>query len=228
MESMENVETVAILPAYNLEASIADIVQKTRKFVDIVVVASDGSIDDTNLKARDAGAICPPHTQNRGKGFALRKGIEFSKSFNPKYVIFMDADGQHLPNEIPDILRPIIEDEADMVVGSRMKGELKTSRINKFGNFLLKIISFMMTSRWFTDTESGFRAFKAEKLFNLELESVYYEIESELLLKSLHNGFKVVEVPVTVPKIVPGVTVSDGVHMGIYKFKTGLKLMFSR
>jgi len=226
MES--NVEMVAILPAYNLEGSIAEIVQRTRKFVDVVIVISDGSIDDTNLKARYAGAICPPHTQIRGKGFALRKGIEFSKSFEPKYILFMDADGQHLPSEIPDLLRPIIRNGADMVVGSRMKGELRTSKINKIGNFLLKIISFFMTRRWFSDTESGFRAFKADKLYSLALESIYYEIESELLLKSSHNGFKIVEVPITVPKVVPGVTVRDGIHIGIYKIKTGLKLMFVR
>jgi len=223
-----NVEKVAILPAYNLEGSVAEIVQRTRKFVDVVIVVSDGSKDDTNLKARDAGAICPQHTQNRGKGYAIRKGIEFSKSFEPKYILFMDADGQHLPDEIPDLLRPIVEDGADMVVGSRMKGELRTSKINKIGNFILKIISFIVTRRWFSDTESGFRAFKSDKLYSLALESIYYEIESELLLKSLHSGFKVVEVPITVPKIVPGVTVSDGIKMGIYKIKTGFELMFVR
>jgi glycosyltransferase involved in cell wall biosynthesis len=223
-----NVETVAILPAYNLENSIAEIVQRTKKFVDIVIVVSDGSRDDTNLKAREAGAICPQHTQNRGKGFAIRKGIEFSKSFVPKYILLMDADGQHLPNEIPDLLQPIIKNGADMVVGSRMKGELRTSKINKIGNLILKVISFIVTRRWFSDTESGFRAFKSDKLYSLELDSIYYEIESELLLKSLHNGFKIVEIPITVPKVVPGVTVSDGIKMGIYKIKTGIQLIFVR
>ncbi len=169
-----------------------------------------------------------PHTLNRGKGFAIRKGIEWSKSLKPKYIIFMDADGQHLPNEIPALLVPVMKNEADMVVGSRMRGELKTSGINRVGNLMLKIISFAMTRRWFSDTESGFRAFKADKLYSLTLDSVSYEIESELLLKSLHNGMRVVEVPITVPKAVPGVTVSDGIHMGLYKIKTGLKLTFER
>jgi glycosyltransferase involved in cell wall biosynthesis len=224
----KKIETIAILPAYNLEDSIAEIVQRTRKFVDVVIVVSDGSRDNTNLKAEAAGAICPPHTQNRGKGYAIRKGIEFSKSFEPRYIIFMDADGQHLPNEIPDVLQPIINKGADMVVGSRMKGELRTSKINKIGNFILKVISFIVTRKWFSDTESGFRAFKADKLYSLELESISYEIESELLLKSLHSGFRIVEIPITVPKAVPGVTVSDGIKMGIYKIKTGVKLMFMR
>jgi glycosyltransferase involved in cell wall biosynthesis len=223
-----NVDAVAILPAYNLEDSIAKIVHETRKYVDAVIVVSDGSRDDTNLKAKEAGAMCPPHTQNRGKGYAIRKGIEYSKSLTPKYIVFMDADGQHLPDEIPGLLVPVMKNEADMVVGSRMKGELRTSRVNKAGNFMLKIISLFMTRRWFSDTESGFRALKADKLYSLILDSVYYEFESELLLKSLHRGMKVVEVPITVPKAVPGVTVSDGIHMGWYKIKTGIKLMFVR
>ncbi|MFA4848752.1 MAG: glycosyltransferase family 2 protein [Methanoregula sp.] len=218
------VNTIAILPAYNLENSIGEIVKKTENFVDLVIVVSDGSKDNTNMKACEAGATCPPHSNNRGKGYAIRKGIEFSKKFNPHYIIFMDADGQHLPEEIPVVLSPVIEGKADMVVGSRMKGVLKTSTFNKIGNFLLKIISFIVTGRWFSDTESGYRAFNAEKLYELELTSDSYEIESELLLKSLYHGFRLIEVPITVPKAVPGVTGFDGIKIGIYKMKLGIKL----
>ena len=128
-------EIVAILAAYNLEDSIGEIVERTKKFVDTVIVVTDGSKDDTNVKARETGAECPQHTYTRGKGFAVRKGIEFSKQFEPKYIILMDADGQHLPEEIPDLLQPVIDGKAEMVVGSRMKGELKTSTINRIGNF---------------------------------------------------------------------------------------------
>lgn len=221
-------EKVAILPAYNLEDSIGEIVRRTKKFVDTVIVVSDGSRDGTSLKAREAGAESPSHTYTKGKGFAVRKGIEFSKKFKPKYIILIDADGQHLPEEIPDLLSPVISGDADMVVGSRMKGKLRTSIINKIGNFFLRIISFVIIKHWFTDTESGFRAFKADKLYSLELNSVSYEIESELLLKSINKGLMIVEIPITVPKVVPGVTVFDGIKMGIYKIKTGLELRFMR
>ena len=221
-------KTVAILAAYNLEDSIADIVKETHKFADEVIVASDGSADNTNKKAQAAGAVCPSHSTTRGKGFAVRKGIEFSKQFNPKYIVLMDADGQHLPEEIPQLLEPVIKNQADMVVGSRMKGTLKTSATNKIGNFFLKLISFVVTFQWFSDTESGFRAFNAKKLYELNLDSISYEIESELLLKSIHKGFRVVEVPITIPKAVPGVTVLDGLKMGIYKIKMGFKLKFTR
>lgn len=221
-------KSAAILCAFNLEKSIGKIVKETQKFVDFVIVVSDGSSDKTNEMAKKAGAECPKHTKKRGKGFAVRKGIKFCRQFNPKYIVLMDADGQHLPEEIPKLLRPLKRRDVGMVVGSRMKGVLKTSIINRIGNFGLKMISFLITWKWLTDTESGFRAFRAKELYKLDLHSTYYEIESELLLRSIHNGLGIVEVPITVPKAVPGVTVMDGINNGLYKIKLGLKLKFSK
>ena len=93
----EKVESIAILPAFNLQDKISDIVKRTKEYVDYVIVVSDGSCDNTNLNAIAAGAKCPLHTSNRGKGYAIRKGIEYSKRYNPKYIVLMDSDGQHLP-----------------------------------------------------------------------------------------------------------------------------------
>jgi len=220
-------KVVAVLPAYNLEESIAAIVERTRLFVDEVLVVADGSRDGTGAAARAAGAVVPEPEAVRGKGFAMIKGIEASRALAPDVVIVMDSDGQHLPEEIPGLLAPFEEGgeaPVDMVVGSRMLGTLRTSTINKFGNWGLKIISFLVTWRWMTDTESGFRAFRAEKLYSLPLRSRGYEIESELLLRALHAGFVIREVPITVPFAVPGVTVWDGVKVGWYKVKTGLAL----
>jgi glycosyltransferase involved in cell wall biosynthesis len=219
---------VAILAALNLEKSIGEIVKRTKEYVDEVIVVSDGSIDNTNLAAQKMGARSPKHTSKRGKGFAVRKGIEFSKQFDPNYIILMDADGQHLPEEIPTLLNQLYQWDIDMVVGSRMKGMLMTSNINKLGNVLLKILSLFMTGRWFSDTESGFRALRSEKLYSLTLNSIYYEIETELLFKFLKKKYKVIEVPITVPKAIPGVTIMDGVRIGLYKLKTGLLLKLGR
>lgn len=219
---------IAILPAYNLENNIEKIIRRTIKFVDKVIIVSDGSTDNTHLKAKIAGAICPPHTNIRGKGFAIRKGIKYSKKFNPRYIILMDANGQHCPEEINKLMYPILNRNVDMVIGSRIKGKIETSIINKLGNYFLKLISFIITGKWFSDTESGFKAFKSEILYSLELNSNHYEIESELLLKGLHNKFKIVEVPITVPFAVPGITVLDGIRVGIYKIRMGLKLKFAK
>jgi glycosyltransferase involved in cell wall biosynthesis len=214
----------AILPAYNLEEEIPEIVERTKLYSDIVIVVSDGSTDKTWEAATKAGALCPAETDTLGMGFAVRKGIEYSKQFKPDVVVLMDADGQHLPEEIPNVIEPIIKEDVDTVVGSRAMGVLKTSTINKIGNFGLNLISFFVTGRWFTDTESGFRAYKAAKLYDLDLEAEKYEIESDLFLKSLHKGHSVKEVPITVPKAVPGVTVVDGLKMGIFKIKLAIRL----
>lgn len=217
-------KVIAVLPAYNLEKGIADIVRRTLPFVDHVVVTADASKDGTAAAARAAGAIVPEPEMVRGKGFALIKGIEATRAYKPDVVIVMDSDGQHLPEEIPVLLEPFEKGEIDMVVGSRMLGTLRTSTINKFGNFGLKCISFAVTWRWLTDTESGFRAFKAERLYQLKLSSKGYEIESELLLRALHAKFTLKEVPIHVPFAVPGVTVWDGFKIGKYKIVNGLKL----
>jgi glycosyltransferase involved in cell wall biosynthesis len=217
-------KVVAVLPAYNLEASIAAIVARTRPFVDAVVVTADGSRDGTGAAARAAGAVVPEPEAVRGKGYAVIKGIRAARQLDAGIVILMDSDGQHLPEEIPVVVEPLHAGRADMVVGSRMLGTLRTSRINKLGNWGLKILSFLVTWRWMTDTESGFRAFLAERLFAIELESRGYEIESELLLRALHQGLRVEEVPITVPFAVPGVTVWDGVKVGWYKLVTGIRL----
>ena len=215
----QGIETLAILPAYNLENVIGDIVKRTNYYVDKVIVISDGSSDKTYLNAKSAGAMCPPHTNTRGKGYAIRKGIEYSKVFKPKFIILMDSDGQHLPEEIPKLIHTLKTEEKDMVIGSRFRGILKTSLINRFGNVFLNFLSMVLNGKWFSDIESGFRAFIAKKLYNLNLNTNHYEIDYELLLKSIHRDFKITEVPITVTKAIPGITILDGIKVALFAIK---------
>ena len=197
---------------------------RTLPFVDFVVVTADASKDGTAAAARAAGAIVPEPEMIRGKGYAIVKGIAATRTLGADIVILMDSDGQHLPEEIPVMLAPLLDGRAELVSGSRMLGTLRTSRINKFGNWGLKLLSFVVTWKWLTDTETGYRAFLAEKLYEIELESRGYEIESELMMRALHKRLKIVEVPITVPFAVPGVTVWDGLGVGWYKVKLGVRL----
>jgi glycosyltransferase involved in cell wall biosynthesis len=221
---MPSAKVVAILPAYNLEKSIASIVERTTPFVDAVIVPADASRDGTAAAARAAGAIVPEPEMVRGKGFAILKGIAAARALGPEIVVLLDSDGQHLPEEIPILLAPLKEGRADLVSGSRMLGTLRTSRINVFGNWFLRLLSFLLTWRWLTDTETGFRAFRAEALFALPLHSRGYEIESELMIRSLCRRLRIVEVPITVPFAVPGVTVWDGFKIAWFKIKLALRL----
>ncbi len=215
---------VAILPAYNLEKTIGDVVERTKAFVDAVIVPADASRDGTAAAARKAGAVVPEPEMVRGKGYAILKGIAAAKELEPAIVILMDSDGQHLPEEIPTMLAPLQEGRADLVSGSRMLGTLRTSAVNVFGNRFLRMLSFVLTWRWLTDTETGFRAFRAEVLFDMPLRSRGYEIESELMIRSLCRRLRIVEVPITVPFAVPGVTVWDGFKIAWFKIKLALRL----
>ncbi|WP_371803579.1 glycosyltransferase family 2 protein [Candidatus Lokiarchaeum ossiferum] len=220
---MNEHKILVILPALNVEDQIIGVVKSSYKHATKVIVISDGSTDNTSENAKIAGAYCPKQICLRGKGNAIRRGIEVSKKFQSDIIVLMDSDGQHRPEEILDVCKPIINEECDMVIGSRMKGTLQTSFINKFGNLILKFISFLVTLKWVSDTESGFRSYKTNYLYSLELTSERYEIESELLIKSLKKKYKYKEVPITVPKIIPGVTIMDGIKNGIWKIKFALR-----
>jgi glycosyltransferase involved in cell wall biosynthesis len=215
---------VAVLPAYQLERGIADIVRRTLPFVDTVIVAADGSRDGTAARAREAGALVPEPSGQRGKGFALRRGIELAQTLNPGFVVLLDADGQHLPEEIPRLLAPLLSGEADLVSGSRFLGTLRTSRINVLGNHALRLLSFLVTGRWLTDTETGYRAFRAAALFEMPLRSAHYEVESEIMLRAIRRGLRIREVPIHVPFAVPGARARDGVRVAWCKLRLGLGL----
>ena len=224
---MTHPKIVAILPAYNLEDSIGNIVERTLRFVDHVIVVSDGSHDKTAENARKSGGVTPDPIMKRGKGYAVIKVIKASREYYPDLVILMDADGQHLPEEIPIVIKPIIENDVDMVIGSRMMGKLKTSFINRIGNIGLKTISFLVAGRWLSDTESGYHAFKSSKLYSLHLHSSGYEFDSELMLRALKSKMSFCEVPITVPFKRAGVTVLDGLKIGWYKIYQGVQIRFS-
>jgi glycosyltransferase involved in cell wall biosynthesis len=227
MSAPEPIRTVALLPAYNLESSIAAIVQRTRPFADRVIVVADGSRDATAERARAAGALVPAPEAVRGKGFALRKGIREALALHPEWIVILDSDGQHLPEEIPQLLQPLSDGRADLVSGSRFKGTLRTRFINKLGNHFLRLLSFALTWRWLSDTETGYRAFRADKLAELELHSNGYEIESEIMMAALLRKFRIVEVPIHVPMAVPGVTVWDGFKVAWFKISYTFRTRFS-
>jgi glycosyltransferase involved in cell wall biosynthesis len=215
---------VAVLPAYQLEQGIGDIVRRTRAVADAVVVAADGCRDGTAAAARAAGAIVPEPTMQRGKGVALRRGIEAARALGPEFVVLLDADGQHRPEELPRLVEPLARGEADLVSGSRFLGTLRTSRINLFGNHVLRVLSFLVTGRWLTDTETGYRAFRAPVLFDMKLTTAHYEVESEIMLRALHRKLRIVEVPITIPFAVPGARARDGLRVAWCKVKLGLGL----
>ena len=111
--------TLLCIPAYNEENVIGDLVKKSLKFVDNVVVYDDGSSDNTSEIAENSGAYVIRNSQNHGKGFALRSLFKYAKHHNFDVIITMDGDGQFKPDEIPKLCNPISKDDCDLVIGYR-------------------------------------------------------------------------------------------------------------
>ena len=203
---------VAIIPAYNEEKALADVIGKTLEHVDEVIVVDDGSSDKTSEVAIEAGARVIKHSVNLGKGEALKSG--FKAIGDDSIIITIDGDGQHNPSEIPDLVRPIIEDGADLVNGSRyMNGpEENTPAYRRVGQKVLDIATNISAGTKVTDSQSGFRAFSPQSKNVFRFKDTGFGIESEMLVDASEAGLKIVEVPITVRYDLDGSTKDPITH----------------
>jgi glycosyltransferase involved in cell wall biosynthesis len=186
----------ALIAAFNEEAHIADVVKGTALHASPVVVVDDGSTDDTAARARDAGAIVIRHEQNRGKGCAIRTGLEYALKQDPSHVLFLDADLQHDPAEIPRLVARAEQGHGDFVIGERefRKETMPAAR------FHANVIGSAIVSRFIgadvADSQSGFRLIRADLLRRVRLTGTGYEIETEMLIKLVRAGAAVERVTV--------------------------------
>lgn len=203
---------VAIIPAYNEEKALADVIGKTFEHVDEIIVVDDGSSDKTSEVAIEAGARVIKHSVNLGKGEALKSG--FKAVGDDSIIITIDGDGQHNPSEIPDLVRPIIEDGADLVNGSRyMNGpEENTPAYRRVGQKVLDIATNISAGTKVTDSQSGFRAFSPKSKNVFRFKDTGFGIESEMLVDAAEAGLKIVEVPITVRYDLDGSTKDPITH----------------
>ena len=206
------VNVVAIIPAYNEEKALADVIGKTLEHVDEVIVVDDGSSDKTSEVAIEAGARVIKHSVNLGKGEALKSG--FKAIGDDSIIITIDGDGQHNPSEIPDLVRPIIEDGADLVNGSRyMNGpEENTPAYRRVGQKVLDIATNISAGTKVTDSQSGFRAFSPKSRNVFRFKDTGFGIESEMLVDAAESGLKIVEIPITVRYDLDGSTKDPITH----------------
>jgi len=189
-------KVIAVIPAYNEETTIAEVLQRTRPFVDEILVVDDGSDDRTAQIAAAAGAIVASHVVNRGLGAAIGTGFAGALRRGADVAITLDADGQHDPNEIPLFLEAI-EAGADAVVGSRMltgfKGMPWYRRVAQIlGNFA----TLLLFGVWVTDSQSGYRAFTPRALKIIDIRTNRMEVSSEIISEIHRNKLSYKEVPI--------------------------------
>lgn len=195
-----------IIPAFNEEITIGYVIQSTISTLDSInvpyeiIVIDDGSSDNTRRIATAKHKVTVlSNGKNRGKGYALRKGFRYAQG---DIVVTVDADAAHMLKEIPDLIYPLFNG-VDIVAGSRFLGRggnSSTSRLDWLGNFLFNTTIMILTGKHVTDSQTGFRAFKKEVLQKLNLASVGYEIETEITVKGLKNGFVYQEKPISCKK----------------------------
>ena len=210
-----------VVPAYNEQGAIgATLSEITSVMNDLrvpyeVIVVDDGSIDQTGQIASTHKVTLLSNERNRGKGYSLRRGFAQCQG---DIVITIDSDGAHSPKEIPDLIYPLYNG-ADIVSGSRFLGEGKnfTSKLNRIGNILFNLTIMIVTGKRITDSQTGFRAYKKQVLQELNLRSIGYEIDAELIVKGLRNGFAIHEKSIFCQRRVGGTSklriLSDGVKI---------------
>lgn len=185
----------ALIPAYNVEAFIATVVEQTRAFLPRVYVVDDGSTDQTAKKARASGAEVLRHPTNRGKGHALRTGFQRALEEGFHAVVTLDADGQHDPHDIPSLLECAARTEAPIVVGARVERETMPLH-RRLNNGLVSSVGRWLCGQPVLDFQCGFRFLSAEVLRAVTLETGGYETESELLIQAGRLGFRIENVPI--------------------------------
>jgi hypothetical protein len=209
-----------VIPAYNEAGTIGGVLEALPDTVHgrvvRAVVVSDGSEDETTRAARGHDAIVVEHPINQGQGGALRTGFEIARRNDAEIVVTMDADGQHPADQLPDLVAPIVNDEADYVLGSRYRGEDASgnSLARRGGIRAFTWLINAMAKTDITDCTNGFRAIRGSRLGELTLTEERFSAP-ELIIEARKNGLRITEVPVTVRERGAGETKKPGMGYAV-------------
>ena len=197
---------IAGLPMYNEEETIGTIVTKVLDYVDEVVCVDDGSSDSSARIAESCGAIVHRHRVNRGYGGALKSLFAKAREMNADALIILDSDGQHEPSDIPKLLKPILDGEAEFVIGSRFVAGGGSEDMPAYRRLGIKVItaaSNLSSDLEIQDTQSGFRAFSKLAIERLRFDSEGMELSLEMLEDAHEKYLTIQEIPTVIRYDVP-------------------------
>jgi glycosyltransferase involved in cell wall biosynthesis len=191
-------QTAAVIPAYQDEKHIGDIVRRTREQLDHVLVVDDGSTDQTGQRARDAAAEVIVHNQNRGKGDAIKTALEHCLNRQGAWVILLDSDGQHLPEEIDRFLTAAASATGPtFFIGNRMSDATAMPFIRRVANrYMSKRIS-RLCGQQIPDTQCGFRMLDRQLIPLLLGGGDRFDYDTEVLIILSRRGYRIESVPIT-------------------------------
>ncbi len=191
---------LAVIPSYNVEKTIGNVLEGIKNIVDGIIVVNDGSSDSTRKIAEDRKVKIVDHFRNMGLGFALRTGFKEAIDSDFDAVITIDGDGQHGIEDIANIVKIYKEKGIPVIIGSRLKNKKEWKNFPKarlIGNLIMTFLTNLACGRKVTtDSQSGLRLIEKEVLKMLRLKSKRMEISSEIILEINRNKFPVFEVPI--------------------------------
>ncbi len=193
---MVNHRICAIIPAFNAEGSLGDVIDRAKKFIPYVIVVSDGSTDNTGEVARSHGVELLTIPSNRGKGYALRLGFSHALARDCSAIVTLDADGQHDPTDIPSFLHAHDQDSGAILIGSRMAQVERFPRQRYYSNQAAVFFISKALGQHLEDTQCGFRLYPAGVLRQIALTTSHFETETEVLLRAARKGIPLRSVPV--------------------------------
>jgi glycosyltransferase involved in cell wall biosynthesis len=195
---MDKSKIAAVIPAYNEERHIGDVVRRTRQKLDNVLVVDDGSHDNTAERAREAGADVIVHEQNRGKGETIKTGLRHWLDRQFDFVIILDADGQHRPEEIDRFVAAALSpDEPKLILGNRMKDVSSMPLVRRIVNHWMSERISALCGQKIPDTQCGFRLLHRQLIPELLGGTARFDYETEMLIVASRKGFRVDSVPIS-------------------------------
>jgi glycosyltransferase involved in cell wall biosynthesis len=191
-------QTAAVIPAYQDEKHIGDIVRRTRERLDQVLVVDDGSTDQTAQRAREAGAEVIVHDQNRGKGEAIKTGLGYWLDREVIWVSLLDSDGQHLPEEIDRFLAAAAcGTQATFLVGNRMNNLTGMPFIRRVVNRYMSRRISHVCGQEIPDTQCGFRMLNRQLVPEVLGGGDRFDYDTEVLIIASRKGYRIESVPIT-------------------------------
>jgi len=185
-----------LIPAYNESEHIGSLVRKLRSMNLETIVIDDGSKDATSFKARENGAKVIRHDKNLGKGAALKTGFAAALKENYDAVIMMDGDAQHNPADISKLIAAASMNPNALIAGNRMNDAANMPIARKLTNRFMSFLVSAICRQRIPDSQCGFRLIRKNFLKKITIESLRFEVESELLVKASAAGVKIISVPI--------------------------------
>jgi glycosyltransferase involved in cell wall biosynthesis len=213
-----DVRILVCIPAFNEAKTIEDIIMKSKKHADGVIVYDDGSTDNTYDLAKSSGATVIKSPKNTGYGAAIRALFQAAKDQNADVMITLDSDGQHNPDQIPVLIEPLLKQGVDLVIGSRFLNRNDKERVPRYRSFGIKTITKLTQSASYgriTDAQSGFRAYNKNALSKINLFEDGMAVSIEILLRAKEKNLLTTEVPISINYDVKDTSTHNPISHGV-------------